>query len=70
MTSYRSRFDTPEQALAEALFLGLMALGESEAQAASWLAEEIAVALDAETVELCKAHALERFEAELAASSA
>ena len=63
MIRYRSTFSTPEQALAEALFLGLMAPGESEAQACAMLAEEIAAdnGLD-ETVELAKAAALERFE--------
>ena len=35
-------FSTPEQAIAEALFLGLMAPGESEAQVCAVLAEEIA----------------------------
>ena len=42
MTLYRSTFDTPKQALAEALFLELVAPGEPEAQAASMLAEELA----------------------------
>jgi len=37
MTRYRTSFDTDEQAVVEALFLGLMALGESEAEAASAL---------------------------------
>ena len=53
-----------EQALAEALFLALMAPGESEAQAASKLVEELAAGLDAAAVELAKAAALERFEHE------
>lgn len=63
VTQYRTSFDTPEQALAEALFLELMAPGESEAQACAMLAEEIAAGLDEHTVELCKAAALERYEA-------
>ena len=41
MTRYRSTFDTPEQALAEALLLGLMAPGDSEARACAMLAEEL-----------------------------
>jgi len=36
-----STFDTPEQALTETLFLALIAPGESEAQAAAKLAEEL-----------------------------
>ena len=62
MTAYRSTFETIEQALVEALFLGLMAPGEEEAQAAALLAEELAYGLDAESVELCKAAALETTE--------
>ena len=60
MTQYRSTFTTPEQALAEALFLALMAPGESEAQAAAMLAEEIAAdhGLDEQAVEFAKAAAL------------
>jgi len=66
VAQYRTTFSTPEQAVAEALFLGLMAPGESEAQACALLAEEIARdhGLDEQAVELCKAAALERFEAE------
>ena len=64
MTHYRTSFDTDEQAVVEALFLGLMAAGESEAQAAAALAEELAAGMDSATVEKCKAAALERFEAE------
>ncbi len=62
MTRYRTSFDTDEQAVVEALFLGLMAPGESEAAAAAKLAEELAAGMDAATVEMCKAAALERFE--------
>ena len=62
MTSYRISFDTDEQAVVEALFLGLMAPGKSEAAAAAKLAEELAAGMDAATVEKCKAAALERFE--------
>jgi hypothetical protein len=70
VTRYRSTFETPEQALSEALFLALMAPGESEARAATTLAEELAAGfgLDAEAVELAKAHALERFEHEVGGS--
>jgi hypothetical protein len=66
MARYRTTFSTAEQALVEALFLGLMAPGEGEAQACAMLAEEIAVehGLDEQTVELAKAAALERFELE------
>ncbi len=68
MTQYRSTFETAEQALAEALFLALMAPGESEAQAASMLADELAsdFGRDAAAVELAKAAALQRFEHEAA----
>ena len=62
MTRYRTTFDTDEQAPVEALFLGLMAPGKSEAAAAAKLAEELAAGMDAATVEQCKAAALERFE--------
>jgi hypothetical protein len=62
VTSYRTSFDTDEQAVIEALFLGLMAPGKSEAAAAAKLAEELAAGMDAATVEKCKAAALERFE--------
>jgi hypothetical protein len=55
---------TVEQALAEALYLALIAPGDEEAQAAVILAEELARGLDESTVELCQAQALERFEAE------
>jgi hypothetical protein len=58
------RADADEQAVVEALFLGLMAPGESEAQAAATLAEELAAGMDEATLELCRAAALERFEAE------
>jgi hypothetical protein len=61
MTRYRQP-TTQEQALAEALYLGLIAPGDEEAQAAAQLAEEIAEGLDVSTVELCQAFALERFE--------
>jgi hypothetical protein len=66
VSRYRSTFTTPEQALTEALFLGLMAPGEDEARACAELAEQIAAEhdLDQQTVELAKAAALERFEAE------
>ena len=62
MTRYRTGFDTDEQAVVEALFLGLMAPGKSEAAAAAKLAKELAAGMDAATVEKCKAAALERFE--------
>jgi hypothetical protein len=62
VTRYRTSFDTDEQALVEALFLGLMAPGKSEAAAAATLAEELAAGMDAATVEKCRAAALERFE--------
>ena len=62
MTSYRTSFNADEQAVVEALFLGLMAPGKSEAAAAAKLAEELAAGMDAATVEQCKAAALERFE--------
>ena len=62
MTSDRTSSDTEEQAVVEALFLGLMAPGKSEAAAAATLAEELAAGMDAATVEQCKAAALERFE--------
>jgi hypothetical protein len=55
---------TQEQALAEALFLALMAPDERKAAAATLLAEQLAVGLDAATVAQAKAHALERWEAE------
>jgi hypothetical protein len=66
VTRYRTTFSTPEQALAEALFLGPMAPDEGAAQACALLAEQIAVdnGLDEKDVELAKAAALERFEAE------
>ena len=64
MTRYRTSFDTDEQAVVEALFLGLMAPGESEAEAASVLADELATGMDETTVEKCKAAAPERFELE------
>ena len=41
-----------------------MAPGESEAEAASMLAEELAAGTDEATVEKCKAAALERYELE------
>jgi len=55
VTRYRTSF---------ALFLGLMAPGESEAETASVLAEELAAGMDEATVEKWKAAALERFELE------
>lgn len=55
---------TREQALTEALFLGLMATDDARARRAAALAESLAVGMDAATVEMCKAHALERFEFE------
>ena len=64
MTRCRTSFDTDEQALVEALFLGLMAPGESEAEAVSVLAEELAPGMDEATLEKCKAAALERYELE------
>ena len=64
MTRYRASFDTDEQAVVEALFLGLMAPGKSEAAAAAKLAEELAAGMERATVERCKAAALERFELE------
>jgi hypothetical protein len=69
-TNNRSTLDRPEQALAEALFLALISPGESEAQAASTLAEELAAdfGLDAAAVKLAKAAALERFEHEATAT--
>lgn len=60
-----SRYREPttlEQALAEALYLALTAPDEHGIRAATALAQELARGLDARTVELCKAHALERFE--------
>ena len=68
MTAYRTSFDTHEQAVAECLFLGLMAPDDGKAQAAALLAEQLAAqgGLDAEAVERCKASALERFELEAA----
>ena len=39
------------------MFLGLMAPGESEAEAAAMLAEELAAGLDEATLEKCKAAA-------------
>jgi hypothetical protein len=54
---------TQEQALAEA-FLALMAPDERKAQAAALLAEQLAVGLDAATVEQAQAHALEQYELE------
>lgn len=60
MTRYRTSFDTDEQAVVEALFLGLMAPSKSET--AAKLAEELAAGMDAATVEKCRAAALERFE--------
>lgn len=62
-----SRYREPttlEQALSEALYLGLVAPGDEEAQAAAMLAEDLAQGMDEATVEMCKAHALERFEAD------
>lgn len=53
---------TREQALTEALFLGLMAPDDAKARTAAILAESLATGLDWATVEMCKAHALERFE--------
>ncbi len=67
MTQYRSTFDTLDAGARRALFLALMASGESEAQAAAMLAELAAdFGLDAGAVELAKAAALERFEHEAA----
>ncbi len=45
---------TQEQALVEALSLGLMAPDDEKAQAAGMLAEELAVVLDEATVEKAK----------------
>ena len=64
MTRYRTSFDTNEQGVVEALFLGLMAPGEAEAEAASVLAEELAAGMDEATVERCRGAALERCELE------
>jgi hypothetical protein len=64
VTRYRTSFDTNEQAVVEALFLGLMAPREAEAEAASTLAEELISGMDEATVEKCRAAALERFEFE------
>ena len=69
MSCYREP-TTQEQALVEALFLGLMAPGEDEAQAAAMLAEEFPVGMDESTVEKAKAYALERFGDARAGSSA
>ena len=68
VTRYRTSFDTDEQAVVEALLLGLMAPGESEAEAVAMLAEELAAGMDEATVEKCKAAALERFELEAESS--
>jgi hypothetical protein len=45
VTRYGTGFDTDEQAVVEAFFLGLRAPGESEAEAASMLAEELAAGM-------------------------
>lgn len=64
MAGCRTSYATPEQALTEALFLGLMAPGESEAQACAMIAEEFAAGLGEQTVEIARAAALERCELE------
>jgi hypothetical protein len=56
--------ETPEQALTLALYLRLTAPDDRKAPAAGIVADELSLGLDASTVELCKAVALERFEAE------
>ena len=45
MARYRTSFDTDEQAVVEALFLSLMAPGNSEAAGAAKLAEELAAGM-------------------------
>jgi hypothetical protein len=66
VTRYRISFETDDQAVVEALslFFGLMAPGESEAESASVLAEELAAGMDEATMEKCRSAALERFELE------
>lgn len=54
---------TREQALTLALVLALAASTGAKARQATDVAEALAAGLDASTVELCKAAALERFEA-------
>ena len=56
--------ETQEQALTLAFYLGLAAPDAEESQAAALLAEDLAVGLDENTVETCKAAALERWEAD------
>ena len=55
---------TQEQALTLALYLSLSAPDPEQAHAARALAEELSVGLDESTVELCRASALKRWEAE------
>ena len=60
MTRYRTSFDTDEQAVVEALFLGLMAPGESETEAAATLAAELAAGMDEATWRSARTRALSR----------
>ena len=57
---------TREQALTLAYYIILVAPDDEKAQAARILAEEFAAGLDESTVEICKAAALERWEADVA----
>lgn len=62
-----SRYRTPttqQQALAEAFYLALIAPGESERRAAELLAEQYADGLDESTIEIARAAAHERYEAD------
>ena len=51
-------------ALTLILYLGLTAPHDERARAARLLADDLAVGMDASTVEMCKASALERWEAD------
>jgi len=53
-----------EEALTLAVYLSLVTADPELAHAAGALAEELAAGLDESTVEMCKASALERWEAE------
>jgi hypothetical protein len=64
LSRYRPSFETVEQALVEALYLGLIAPGDDEAKACAVLAEGLAAGLPENVVEVCRAAAIERVHAE------
>lgn len=63
MPAYRTP-ETQEQALTLALYLCLCAPDDDKAKAAGMLADNLALGLDENTVETCKAAAMERWEAD------